>query len=304
MAHKWPSRVRETSSTAGTGPYTLAGAVTGFRTFAAALSDADTVDYCAVLGANWEVGRGTYSGGVLTRTAVLASSNANAAVDWPAGTKEVFSVHIGVSDLDATGLANLSALWATVSLSGTPNVGDFVRWSAAAQIEARTLAQFQGDIGVDTDGTLADNSDAKIPSQKATKTYVDARSLSGKVIVQVPVFDASEDCAIGSGAGNVFWPVPPEIAGMNLIRSAVHVQAAGLDGAMTVAIYNVTQGVNMLSTPMSVASAAKVSGAASIDTDNDDVAGDDELRFDIAAVHSTTVAKGLVVTMVYQAPAA
>lgn len=302
MAHKWPSRVRETSGSTGTGAYTLAGAVTGFRTFAAALDDADTVDYCAVLGSGWEVGRGTYSGGVLTRTEVLASSNAGAAVDWPAGTKQVFAIHVGISDLDATGLANLGALFATVTLTGSPSAGQFPRWSAAAQIEARSLAQFQGDIGVDTDGTLAADSDAKIASQKATKTYVDAKSLSGKVIVQVTVFDDSEDCAVGNGAGDVFWPVPDELAAMNLIRAAAHVQTAGVDGAMTVQIYNVTQGADMLSSGLSVASAAKGSGAASIDTDNDDVAANDELRFDVDAVHSTTPAKGLVVTMVFQAP--
>lgn len=88
----------ETTTTTGTGALTLAGAVTGFRAFSAAMSVADTCRYGieAVDGSgnptgDWETGFGTYSGAnTLTRTTVARSSNSDAAVSFAAGTKRVF----------------------------------------------------------------------------------------------------------------------------------------------------------------------------------------------------------------------
>ena len=94
MALKIFDRVKETTSTTGTGTITLAGAVTNFETFASNLSDGDTTYYAIVDGANnaFEVGLGTFtaSGTTLARTTIIASSNSNNAVDLAAGTKEVF----------------------------------------------------------------------------------------------------------------------------------------------------------------------------------------------------------------------
>lgn len=86
-------RVRETTTTAGTGTITLAGAVTGFQTFAV-IGNGNTT-YYTIAGqgtTQWEVGIGTYtaSGTTLARTTVLASSNAGALVNFSAGTKDVF----------------------------------------------------------------------------------------------------------------------------------------------------------------------------------------------------------------------
>ena len=86
-------RVNETSTTTGTGTFTLAGAVTGFQTFAA-IGDGNTTYYTIVLqgGSEWEVGLGTYtsSGTTLSRNTILSSSNSNNAVNFSAGTKNVF----------------------------------------------------------------------------------------------------------------------------------------------------------------------------------------------------------------------
>ena len=54
-------RVQETTNTTGTGAYTLGGAVAGFQTFAAAVSNTDTVYYSVTDGVNFEVGLGTYA---------------------------------------------------------------------------------------------------------------------------------------------------------------------------------------------------------------------------------------------------
>lgn len=91
MALVHADRVKETSTTTGTGTYTLAGAATGFQSFAA-IGNGNTCLYCAEDGINWEVGVGTYTsaGTTLARTTVLKSSNSNNAVNWAAGTRNVF----------------------------------------------------------------------------------------------------------------------------------------------------------------------------------------------------------------------
>ena len=92
MALLLKDRVKETTTTTGTGDITLAGAVEGFQYFSSALSDADTTYYAISHrdADEWEVGLGTYSSGVLTRTTVLESSNSDTAVSFAAGTKDIF----------------------------------------------------------------------------------------------------------------------------------------------------------------------------------------------------------------------
>lgn len=93
MALVLKDRVKETSTSTGTGSITLAGAVSGFSTFAA-VGDGNTTYYGIFNRANteWEVGLGTYtaSGTVLSRDTILASSNNGNAVNFTAGVKEVF----------------------------------------------------------------------------------------------------------------------------------------------------------------------------------------------------------------------
>ena len=93
MAFVIADRVRETTTTTGTGTINLLGAVTNFETFAANLSNSDTTYYAIVDNTNndFEVGVGTFtaSGTTLARS-VIASSNSNNLVDFGVGTKEVF----------------------------------------------------------------------------------------------------------------------------------------------------------------------------------------------------------------------
>jgi len=91
MAHVVADRVRETTTTTGTGTYTLAGAVTGFETFGS-IGNTNTTYYCCTDGTNFEVGVGTYasSGTTLARTTILQSSNSDSAVNWSAGTRQIF----------------------------------------------------------------------------------------------------------------------------------------------------------------------------------------------------------------------
>jgi len=95
MAHITADRVKDTSTTTGTGSLTLANsAPVGFRTFGSVCANGDTAFYCiAHQSANeWEIGLGTYTsaGTLWGRTTVLKSSNANSLVSFSAGTKDVF----------------------------------------------------------------------------------------------------------------------------------------------------------------------------------------------------------------------
>ena len=95
--HAW-----ETSTTTGTGDFTLAGTVEvpaldstnmTSRRFGDFLSNGDTTWYQArnrSVDTEWEEGIGTWNTGhTLTRTTVLNSSNADAAVSFSAGTKDI-----------------------------------------------------------------------------------------------------------------------------------------------------------------------------------------------------------------------
>lgn len=86
-------RVRETTSTTGTGNITLSGAVTGFQAFSAvATVNGQEFFYC-IQGptTEWEVGSGYLSGSTtLVRRLVYSSSNSNALVSFSAGVKDVF----------------------------------------------------------------------------------------------------------------------------------------------------------------------------------------------------------------------
>ena len=87
-------RVKETTTTTGTGTVSLAGAVTGFETFAAGVGNSNTTYYAIVhqTANEFEVGLGTLDGDSsdLARTTVISSSNSDSAVDFAAGTKDVF----------------------------------------------------------------------------------------------------------------------------------------------------------------------------------------------------------------------
>ena len=95
MALKLGNRIRETTTTTGTGTFDLAGAVSSFQTFVAGIGNSNTTYYAVIhrSEAEFEVGIGTVTDATtdtLARTTVIFSSNSNNAVDFSAGTKDVF----------------------------------------------------------------------------------------------------------------------------------------------------------------------------------------------------------------------
>jgi len=124
MAFVLADRVKETTTTTGTGTVTLLGASTGYQSFSA-IGNTNTTYYTIAgqTSSEWEVGIGTYtsSGTTLARTTVISSSNAGALVSFSAGTKDVFVTYPAEYTANSigggVGAVQLNA--DTVTVSGT-----------------------------------------------------------------------------------------------------------------------------------------------------------------------------------------
>ena len=115
MALVLNDRVKETTTTTGTGTLTLGGAVTGFETFAAGIGNSNTTYYAVILpgSAEFEVGLGTLSSdsSTIARTTIISSSNSDSAVNYSAGTKNIFCTIPASKSvfLDASGNVSVGA---------------------------------------------------------------------------------------------------------------------------------------------------------------------------------------------------
>ena len=97
MAFAVASRVKETTTTTGTGTINLAGAESGYQTFVAGIGDGNVTYYCIESGVAWEVGLGTVTDATpdtLSRTTIVASSNSGSAITL-SGTSTVFCTQPG-----------------------------------------------------------------------------------------------------------------------------------------------------------------------------------------------------------------
>lgn len=84
-------RVKETTSTTGTGTVTLSGAQLGFQSFSSGIGSSNSTYYTIALGNEWEVGIGTVTNATtFTRDSVISSSNASALVSFSTGIKDIF----------------------------------------------------------------------------------------------------------------------------------------------------------------------------------------------------------------------
>ena len=128
MAFVLADRVKETTTTAGTGTVTLLGASTGYQSFSA-IGNGNTTYYTIAgqTGSEWEVGIGTYtsSGTTLARTTVIASSNSGSLVNFSAGTKDVFVTYPAEYTANAIGggIGAVQLNADTMTVSGTIATG-------------------------------------------------------------------------------------------------------------------------------------------------------------------------------------
>jgi len=163
------NRVRETTATTGTGAVTLAGAVDGFQTFAAGIGNSNTTYYAISLNTanEWEVGLGTLNGdsSTLTRTTVLESSNSDSAVDFAAGSKEIFctlpsekAVYLDGSDAQVGGFSSLAD-------DSSPQLGadlDVVTYDivSTANRDIDIIPNGTGDVNLGADSVQVGDNDA------------------------------------------------------------------------------------------------------------------------------------------------
>lgn len=178
-----------------------------------------------------------------------------------------------------------------LTITGTSIAVDAASDTAAGKVELATGAET-------TTGT--DATRAVTPDGLAGSDY-------GKAVVPILVFDDSESCTTGDGAGDVFYRVPAVLNGYNLVAVAAQVQTAGTTNTMDVQIARIRSGTpaDMLSTKITIDSTeidtATAATPAVINGSNDDVATADQIRIDVDAVH-TTPAKGLLVELTFQLP--
>ena len=201
MALVISDRIKETSTTTGTGTLTLGGAVTGFETFTTNLSNGDTTYYCCTDNTDFEVGLGTFtsSGTTLARTTILSSSNSNNAVNWSSGTRTVFCTLPAAKTvfLDASGNTTLGAdlsvgddltvLGGLVDLksnSGSPSQIKF--YCEVSNAHAQTLTAQVHSVGATNTLTLPAGSSSTLVSETHTQTLTN-KSLTAPTITGTAV---------------------------------------------------------------------------------------------------------------------
>ena len=191
MALVLADRVKESTTTAGTGTVTLLGAAPGFQSFAV-IGDANTT-YYTIAGqttSEWEVGIGTYTsaGTLLARTTVLSNSAGTqpSALSFSAGTKDVFVTYPSSKSVNLDASGNATALGTPASFVGTNITGTASGLTAG---NVTTNANLTGDVTSAGNATTLATVNSNVGSFTNSSITVNAKGLI---------------TAASSGAGSVF----------------------------------------------------------------------------------------------------
>lgn len=230
MAFVIADRVRETTTTTGTGNLTLDGAVSKFRTFASVLSSSDTTYYSIVeqTGTAWEVGIGTFtSPSTLARTTILSSSNGGSAVDFAAGTKDVF-ITLPASKTNVEDQPNLIEVNSTsdalrITQTGTGNA--LVVEDSANPDATPFVVNASGNVGI---GTTSPGSALDVKGtlrlSGATSGYVGLApaAAAGSTTYTLPAADGTSGQVLSTnGSSTLSW------ASTSTLTRATSVTASG-----------------------------------------------------------------------------
>ena len=219
MALVLNDRVRETTTTTGTGAVSLGGAVSGFETFAAGIGNSNTVYYAIVhrTAAEFEVGLGTLDGDSsdLTRTTVISSSNSDSAVNFASGTKDVFCTLPASKTVfeDANNHVTLPHdLFIEGGLIDLKNDGGAVSqikfYCESSNAHAQTLIGAPHSESASNTLTLpSTGGDARLVSTASTATLTN-KTLTTPVIAEIDsgadiTLDATADIVLDAAGGNV-----------------------------------------------------------------------------------------------------
>ena len=221
MAFVLNDRVKETTTTAGTGTVNLAGAETGFESFVAGIGNSNTTYYAIVHQSldEFEVGLGTItdaSPDTLARTTIISSSNSDSAVNFSAGTKDVFCTLPASKAIveDASDNVALGAAPTISNASGdlTLDVAGVIKLDAdGAEIQIK-------DGGTEIGAINMASSNLNIDAKVADKDIV-FRGIDGSSDITALTLDMSENGnAIFNGTVN---------AGLKFIVNAWNADAGG-----------------------------------------------------------------------------
>ena len=199
MALVLKDRVKETTTSTGTGTINLAGAATGFEDFVSAVGDGNTC-YYAILDANgsaWEVGIGTVtdaSPDTLSRDTILESSNSDNAISLTSGTHTVFLTYPADKSVYRNSNDQIVATSSGIVFSDST-----VQTTSALTYTAGTGLLLSGTefnvSGVDTSLLQGTISTAQIADNAVTLA-----KLAGGTDGQIITFDANGDpVAVGPG---------------------------------------------------------------------------------------------------------
>ena len=203
MALVLNDRVKETTTTTGTGTINLAGAETGFETFVQGIGNSNTTYYAIVhTSANeFEVGLGTVtdaSPDTLSRTTIISSTNSDSAVDFSAGTKNVFCT-LPASKAVIEDASNNVALAGTVTVdtgtNGVPTIE--LKHSNASADNFRIMG---GQTGVSNAGLSIYDID-----QGATRIYVDTNG--NAKFYQNALLETAGMYVQVAGSSSTFWAI-------------------------------------------------------------------------------------------------
>ena len=262
MALVIADRVREQSTTTGTGTFTLTGAVIGYQTFSAAIGNSNTTYYTISNPGTveYEVGIGTVTAGQLARTTILDSSNGGSLVNFTAGTKDVFVTYPAEKAvyLDANG--NVSALgtvnsgtWQgtaiTVPYGGTGatsfTTGALIKGAGTGALSAASASDIVAAIGstpvanATTATNLAGGSASQIPYQSgAGATTFIANGTSGQILksngASAPSWESVSALSVTTFSAGTTGFTPSTATGGAVTLAGTLALANGGTGATTV----------------------------------------------------------------------